>query len=35
MPSVCGACKAPIRTDMNISVFYRCNEINFLSMDRV
>ncbi|MEH6783160.1 MAG: hypothetical protein V7688_04715 [Alcanivorax jadensis] len=35
MPSAKGACKAPIRTDVHISVFYRCNESNFLLIARV
>lgn len=35
MPSAKGHCKAPIRTDVHISVFYRCNEINFLLIDPV
>lgn len=35
MPSAKGHCKAPIRTDVHISVFYRCNESNFLLMGRV
>ena len=34
MPSAKGDCKAPIRTDVHICVFYRSDAINFLSMDR-
>ena len=35
MPSAKGHCKAPIRTDVHICVFYRRDEINFLLIDRV